>query len=48
MYKPWPNKRFIIFTQVEGLSGMLVQKELDTLGIHYFEFTIELAENLTL
>lgn len=47
-YKPWPNKEFTVFIQVEGLFGIQVQKELETLGIHYFERTFELAENPTL
>lgn len=47
-YNPWPNKGFTVFIQVEGLSGIQVQKELETRGIHYFECTFELAENPTL
>lgn len=47
-YKPWLNKEFIVFTQIERLAGMQVRKELDPLGIHYFECTFELAEYPTL
>lgn len=44
-YKLWPNKEFLVFTQVEGLSEMQLQKEFDILGVHYFECTFELAKN---
>lgn len=44
-YKPWPNKEFIVFTQVDGLFEIQLQKELDTLGVHYFECIFELANN---
>lgn len=46
IYKPWPNKDFIVFT-VEGFSGIQTQKELGTLGLCYFGYTFKLAEKLT-
>lgn len=46
-YKPWPNKEFTVFI-IGGFSGIQIQKELGTPGVCYFEYTFELAENLTL
>lgn len=44
-YKPWTNK---VFPQVEVLCEIQLQKEHDSLRVHYFECTFELAKNPTI